>query len=70
MTEKSKVDEKKLTWLQMLMSVCSAFIGVQSDKNLTSDFTSGRLWPFIILGLFVVVTFILVLVLIVKLILI
>ena len=57
---------KKLSWWHMLLSVCSAFIGIQSDKNLTSDFTSGRLWPFILLGLMVVIIFISVLVLVVK----
>jgi uncharacterized membrane protein YidH (DUF202 family) len=57
---------KKLSWWHMLVSVCSALIGVQSDKNLNSDFTSGRLWPFILLGLMVVIVFIMVLVLVVK----
>lgn len=62
-------DLKELTWLQMLMSVCSAFFGVQSDKNLTADFTKGRIWPFVAAGFFVVIVFILTLVLVVKLVL-
>lgn len=60
---------KKLSWLHMLWSVCSAFLGVQSDKNLTTDFTHGRIWPFLLVGIFAVVVFILTLVFVVKLVL-
>ena len=60
---------KDLSWLQMLMSVCSAFFGVQSDKNLMTDFSKGKVWPFVAAGIFVVIVFILTLVLVVKLVL-
>ncbi len=66
MSDVSSKNKKKLSWSHMLLSVCSAFFGVQSDKNRSADFTSGRIWPFIVVGLFVVVVFILVLVAVVK----
>ena len=69
MLKESEKDLKQLSWLQMLMSVCSAFFGVQSDKNLTADFTKGKIWPFVVAGVFVVIVFILTLVLVVKLVL-
>jgi len=60
---------QKLSWPKMFLSVCSAFLGVQSDKNLASDFSSGRIWPYLIIGLVVVTIFILSLIVVVKLIL-
>ncbi|EPJ43159.1 MAG: hypothetical protein OFPI_44160 [Osedax symbiont Rs2] len=69
MSDESSNSNKKLSWLHMLLSVCSAFFGVQSDKNRSADFTSGRLWPFIVMGFVVVVAFIFVLVIAVKIVL-
>lgn len=66
--EKDKT-KQKLSWAHIFLSVCSAFFGVQSDKNLASDFTSGRFWPYLIIGLVVVGIFILSLIFVVKLIL-
>ena len=51
----------------MFLSVCSALLGVQSDKNLSTDFSSGRIWPFIVIGLMVVMVFVLSLILVIKL---
>ncbi|MCJ8341146.1 MAG: DUF2970 domain-containing protein [Pseudomonadales bacterium] len=69
MSDEGSNSNKKLSWSHMLLSVCSAFFGVQSDKNRSADFTSGRLWPFIVMGIFVAVIFIFVIVIVVKLIL-
>ena len=69
MSDESSNNNKKLSWAHMLLSVCSAFFGVQSDKNRSTDFTSGRLWPFIVMGFLVIFVFIFVLVIVVKLVL-
>ena len=68
-TEEKAAPQKKLRWTQILLSVCGAFLGVQSAKNLRTDFHSDRLWPYIIIALVVVSAFILLLVLVVKIIL-
>jgi len=65
-------DEKqqnKPNLITVFLSICSAFLGVQSDKNRISDFSSNSVWPFIIVALLFVFAFILLLVFIVKLIL-
>ena len=60
--------ENKPNLITVFLSICSAFLGVQSDKNLISDFSSNSVWPFIIVALIFVLAFILLLVFIVKLI--
>ncbi len=67
MSSEKQQQQKNLSWGRMLLSVCSALLGVQSDKNLSTDFSSGRIWPFIVIGLMVVITFVLGLVLVIKL---
>ena len=66
--DKSKT-KPKVGWMQVFLSVCGAFLGVQSDKNRVADFSSGRFWPYLIIGLVVVAIFIISLLLAVKLIL-
>ena len=66
--EKSKT-KQKVGWAQIFLSVCSAFFGVQSDKNRQADFSSGSFWPYLIIGFVVVAIFIISLLFAVKLIL-
>ena len=62
-------DDKPLTFRQMLHSVLSAALGVQSGRNRTRDFSRGKPSHFILLGVGFTVLFVLVLVGAVKLIL-
>ncbi len=54
---------------KLLLSVLSAFIGIQSDANRKRDFSNGKLSHFIIIGLMIAVAFILTLVGVVQLVL-
>ena len=60
---------RKKNWLKVWRSVCSAFFGVQTEKNLTSDFSSESVWPFLLTGLVLLAVFIITIVIAVKLIL-
>jgi len=63
-------DEKKpLTLWEMLQSVLSAAIGVQSGKNRSRDFSRGKPSHFIILGVLFTAVFVLVIFGVVKLVL-
>lgn len=62
-------DNKPLTFLEMLHSVLSAAIGVQSGKRRERDFSRGKPSHFIILGILFTALFVLVIFSIVKLVL-
>jgi len=57
---------KKLSLLQVIRSVLSAAIGVQSSKNRQRDFEGGNLKAYIIVGLVVVAVFISTLIIVVS----
>jgi hypothetical protein len=57
------------TFFQMVKSVLSAFLGVQSQANRTQDFTGGSASHYIAVGIGVTIVFILMIVLVVKLVL-
>ena len=52
--------QKDISFGKLLMSVLSAFLGVQSDANRQRDFSSGKLSHFIIIGLMLGLAFILI----------
>lgn len=62
-------ENKPLTLWEMLQSVLSAAIGVQSGKNRSRDFSRGKPSHFIILGVLFTAVFVLVIFGIVKLVL-
>lgn len=63
-------DEKKpLTLWEMLQSVLSAALGVQSGKNRSRDFSRGKPSHFIILGVLFTAVFVLLIFAVVKLVL-
>jgi hypothetical protein len=51
---------------QMLLSVLAAMIGVQSEQNHERDFTKGRLWPYVFLGLITLIVFIIAVILLTR----
>jgi hypothetical protein len=61
--------DKPLTLWEMLQSVLSAALGVQSEKNRSRDFSRGKPSHFIILGVLFTVVFVLVIFAVVKLVL-
>ncbi|MCZ4322675.1 DUF2970 domain-containing protein [Pseudomonas anguilliseptica] len=65
----SEEENKPLTLWEMLQSVLSAAIGVQSGKNRSRDFSRGKPSHFIILGALFTIVFVLVIFGIVKLVL-
>tara|TARA_R100001143_G_C3344243_1_gene125888 strand:- start:649 stop:975 length:327 start_codon:yes stop_codon:yes gene_type:complete len=52
---------------RIMLSVIQASIGVQSEENRKRDFTQGRLLPFIIAALIFTVSFVLLVMLVVRL---
>ncbi|MDD5275601.1 MAG: DUF2970 domain-containing protein [Methylovulum sp.] len=48
----------KPTIIQVVKSVLSAFVGVQSDKNRQKDFTQGELKLYVIAGIIFTVAFV------------
>lgn len=62
-------ENKPLTLWEMLQSVLSAALGVQSGKNRSRDFTRGKPSHFIILGVLFTAVFVLVIFGVVKLVL-
>lgn len=60
---------KPLTLWEMLQSVLSAALGVQSGKNRARDFSRGKPSHFIILGVLFTAVFVLVIFTVVKLVL-
>lgn len=65
----SEEENKPLTLWEMLQSVLSAALGVQSGKNHSRDFSRGKPSHFIILGVLFTAVFVLVIFSIVKLVL-
>ncbi len=61
--------DKPLTLWEMLQSVLSAALGVQSGKNRSRDFSRGKPSHFIILGVLFTAVFVLVIFVVVKLVL-
>jgi hypothetical protein len=45
-------------FFQILLSVMAALFGVQSSSNHARDFSSGHAWPYMLLGLAVMVLFV------------
>ena len=62
-------DKVELSFLQLVRSTLSAFIGVQSNANRERDFTHGRMSHFIWMGLLFGLIFVLTLVGVVQLVL-
>jgi len=58
-----------ISFVKLLMSVLSAFLGVQSEANRKRDFSNGKLSHFIIIGLLLGLTFILIVIGVVQLVL-
>jgi hypothetical protein len=56
----------KPTVLEIVKSVFSAFIGVQSDANRQKDFTEGSLRNYIIIGIIFTIAFVTTLALVVS----
>lgn len=52
-------NNKKLTLLQVFGSVLASFIGVQSNEKRERDFTQGRPRDFIVVGVVLTASFIL-----------
>ena len=72
MAESDRPAEDKqveLTFLQLVKSTLSAFIGVQSNANRERDFTHGKVSHFIWMGLLFGLVFVLTLVGVVRLVL-
>jgi len=65
----SEEENKPLALWEMLQSVLSAALGVQSGKNRSRDFSRGKPSHFIILGVLFTAVFVLVIFGIVKLVL-
>lgn len=57
------------TWWQVFVSAIGGLIGVQSSEVRERDFTEGRWWTYVVMGIVLVVVFIVILLFIVKLIL-
>lgn len=57
----SSVHKQKPTLWQMIKSVLAAMLGVQSAKAQQRDFTHGKPWMYVVLGLIAVTLFVLIL---------
>lgn len=55
-----KNDRQRLGFLAVLGSVLSSFVGVQKDKIRQRDFSKGRARDFILVGVLLTATFVLV----------
>ena len=58
MNDSNQTPKKNISFGKLLMSVLSAFFGVQSNANRQRDFSSGKLSHFIIIGLILGLAFI------------
>lgn len=54
----TEIRASKPRWSKLLISLLAGLVGVQSDKNRVSDFSSGSIWPFIIGGILFTVLFV------------
>jgi hypothetical protein len=57
-TEDAKQHNTKASPGKLIVSLLAGLVGVQSDKNRISDFSSGSIWPFIIGGVLLTILFI------------
>ena len=69
MTNEDKKSNEKLSFGALILSVLSAFLGVQSNSNRERDFSKGKLSHFIIIGLIFGLLFVLIIVGVVNLVL-
>ena len=69
MNDSNQQDSNKPGFLQVVLSVLAAAIGVQSSRNRERDFTHGDPVVFIVAGLIFTVVFVLTIVVIVYLVL-
>lgn len=67
MKNESDSKNERMSFGALLLSVMSAFLGVQSSANRERDFSKGKLSHFIIIGLLLGLVFILVVVGVVSL---
>ena len=67
MPDDSNQKKTSISFGALLLSVLSAFFGVQSSANRERDFSSGKLSHFIFIGLLLGLTFILTVVAVVNL---
>ena len=51
-------DKKSLGFFDVILSVLSAMIGIQSEKNRKRDFENGDIGNYIFVGIIVVIIFI------------
>jgi hypothetical protein len=58
MNDSNQTPPQNISFGKLLMSVLSAFFGVQSNANRQRDFSSGKLSHFIIIGLMLGLAFI------------
>ncbi len=56
--EEPASQKQEVTFLTILGSVFSSFIGVQSNANRKRDFESGKFWHFFVAGLVFVAVFV------------
>ena len=56
--EEAEKRPAKTSLRKLLLSLLAGLVGVQSDKNRVSDFSSGSIWPFIIGGVLLTILFI------------
>lgn len=62
-------NDKKPSWLALMVSVCAAAFGVQNRENLDRDFAQSSALPFIIAGILFTIVFVLAVFFLVKLVL-
>lgn len=60
MDTQNKDNEKAPSLLSVLGSVLASMFGVQSNQKREQDFSHGKPWQYILIGLFVTLVFILV----------
>ena len=68
-TQDAEVNEKPLTFLEVLGSTFAAAVGVQSKARRTRDFTRGKPLHFVLAGLIFAATFVAVVVTVVRIVL-
>ncbi len=66
-TNDELLDQKKIPFWRVMLSVIQASVGVQNSKNRERDFTQGKLLPFIVAALIFTACFVLAVMLAVNL---
>ena len=66
MNDSDQTSSQSISFGKLLMSVLSAFFGVQSNANRQRDFSNGKLSHFILIGLLLGLTFILIVIAVVQ----